>query len=185
MQPEERRPQVTLTASSAPRVQDELSRPESTPRRGLSRWLLVLLPVLLLVVVLLGEEPEQAEPPVAADVDLVLLADRLSVTQSGVLVVTVQLTNRGEALQVRRADAYASPVVEDPVLQAPEEVAAGQQRRFVALVAPDCRLLRPGSGLDFTASLLLRVGRGSVDHDVVLDVATDPVVRERVAGLCA
>lgn len=179
-----RRPEVRLTASSAPAnpAEDE-ARP---PRRPL---LLLLVPLaLLLVAVALASAPggrgalEQgpAEPPPT----LVLLPDQLSVTQGGVLVVSVELRNPGAALQVRSAGAYAEPVREDPALQAPERVQAGAQRRFVVLVAPDCRLLQPGTTLRFQASLLLKVARGSAAQDLLLDLASAPAVRDTVAALC-
>lgn len=185
MQPEQGRPEVTLVASSAaprPAPPDGADGPSAPRGRGRARLLLVL-PGLALVAALLSGSPEPPEPEVVFDVTLVLLAERISITQSGVLVLPVEMTNRGGALQVRRAAAYASPVVDDPVLQAPQEVEAGDVRRFVALVAPDCRVLR--GGLSFSASVLLRVAQGSVARDVVLDLAQDAAVRERVAGLCA
>ena len=179
-----RRPEVRLTGSSAPAGPvEEAARP---PRRPL---LLLLLPLaLLLVAVALSSAPSGQEPldegPAQAPPTLVLLPDQLSVTQGGVLVVPVELRNPGAVLQVRSAGAYAEPVREDPALEAPERVQAGAQRRFVVLVAPDCRLLQPGSTLSFQASLLLKVARGSAAQDLLLDLASDPVVRDTVMSLC-
>ena len=177
-----RRPEVTLTGSSAPAGAAEPDGPVRPPRRPL---LLLLVPLALLVVAVAlpsapALEPAPAEPPPT----LVLLPDQLSVTQGGVLVVPVELRNPGTLLQVRSAGAYAEPVREDPVLQAPEAVQAGAQRRFVALVAPDCRLLQPGSPLRFQASLLLKVARGSDRSDLLLDLASAPAVRDTVVSLC-
>ena len=181
-----RRPEVRLTGSSAPAgpAVEDAARP---PRRPL---LLLLVPLALLVVAVAlpsasrdGRTPLDtgpSEPPPT----LVLLADQLSVTQGGVLVVPVELRNPGPALQVRSAGAYAEPVREDPALQAPERVAAAAQRRFVVLVAPDCRLLQPGSPLRFQASLLLRVARGSAASDLLLDLSSEPAVRDTVTSLC-
>jgi hypothetical protein len=177
-----RRPEVRLTGSSAPvgpSVDDAVARP---PRRPL---LLLLVPLaLLLVAVALPAAPAFEARPAEPPPTLVLLPDQLSVTQGGVLVVPVELRNPGAALQVRSAGAYAEPVREDPVLQAPERVEAGAQRRFVVLVAPDCRLLQPGSPLRFQASLLLKIARGSAVSDVLLDVASEPAVRDTVVSLC-
>lgn len=169
---------MTLTGSTA-----TLEEPDGRPPRRPLLLLLVPLALLLAAVALPSTpalEPRPPEPPAA----LVLLPDQLSVTQGGVLVVPVELRNPGAALQVRSAGAYAEPVREDPVLQAPQSVRAQGSRRFVALVAPDCRLLQPGSALRFQASLLLKVARGSADEDLLLDLAAAPVVQETVASLC-
>ncbi len=177
-----RRPEVTLTSSSAPPEPLAVEGPQRPDRRPLA---LLLLPVVLLALVLGRPSAPDARPPEPEQTpDLVLLEEQLAVTQGGVLVVALELRNPGDALQVRSAVAYAQPVVDDPEVQAPMTVRAGADRRFVALLAPDCRLLQPGSPLRFSASLLLQVGRGSVKQDLVLDLATAPVVRDRVAGLC-
>lgn len=171
------RPAVTLTASSAPAG----VRPDPPPRQ--LPPLLLLAPLVVLVLGIgwpLGATADR--PPGVAH--LVLLPEQLVVTQSGVLVVPVELRNPGGLLRVQSAAAYAEPVLADPEVQAPTSVRAGQSRRFVALLAPDCRLLQPGSWLRFSASLLLKVGHGSSDEDVVLDLADAPAVRERVAALC-
>lgn len=181
-----RRPEVRLTGSSAPPgpAADDAAPP---PRRPL---LLLLVPLgLLLVAVALPSAPGAGqsaldEGPAQAPPTLVLLPDQLSVTQGGVLVVPVELRNPGALLTVRSAGAYAEPVREDPVLQAPEQVQEGAQRRFVVLVAPDCRLLQPGTALRFQASLLLKVARGSAAQDLLLDLAAEPAVRDTVVSLC-
>lgn len=182
MQELPQRPAVTLTRSTALPTSERLEPPR---RRRPSA--LLLLPVLALVLALTTSRGGPAtspapEPPL--DVELLLLPERLSVTQSGILVLTVELRNGGEALQVRSAAAYASPVVDDPVLQAPTEVRARDRRRFVALVAPDCRLLQNGSALQFSATVLMRVGRGSLSRDLMLDLVGPPEIRDRVSGLC-
>lgn len=173
--PQPPRPQVVLSASTEPGV----LLPPAPPRRRLS---LVLVPLAVLLLGI-GWPTEIAREPAGA-VELVLLPEQLVVTQSGVLVVPVELRNPGALLRVQAAAAYAEPVLVDPEVQAPQSVRAGQSRRFVALLAPDCRLLQPGSWLRFSASLLLKVADGSSDEDVVLDLAGAPVVRERVAALC-
>ena len=171
------RPVVTLTASSArPAVRPDGAPPRFPP-------LLLLVPLLVLALGIAWPGDAAAPAPTRA-ADLVLLPEQLVVTQSGVLVVPVELRNPGGPLRVEAAAAYAEPVLTDPEVQAPASVRAGQSRRFVALLAPDCRLLQPGSWLDFSASLLLKVERGSSDEDVVLDLADAPAVRERVAALC-
>ena len=148
------------------------------------RW--GLLTVSALVLLLAGTAPPTVDPVPAAGVSAVLLAQPggLTVSQSGVLVLPLELRNAGSALQVTTARAYAEPVVDDAVVQAPGEVTAWGQRRFVALVAPDCRLLRAGSPIQFRATVLLQVATGAARQDLVLDLAGLPGVRESVAGLC-
>ena len=182
MREPQERPEVTLTRSSTPLTQDE----PLPPRRPLPGWLLPLVVLGLLALVITGREaPEQVQPP-ALDALLVLQSDALSITQGGVLVVPVELRNPGPAVQVRSASVYAEPVLDDPVLpQAPERVREASARRFVALLAPDCRLLRPGSPIEFRATVMLRLALGPSSRDLTVDLGRDPAVRERIAGLCA
>ena len=185
---EPRRPEVTLVRTSA-QLPRGAAAPEQdrAPRRS-GGVLVATSLVALLVAVVASREPAPRTPqPDAVPVVealLVVQARDLSVTQGGVLVLPVELRNGGSRLQVESASAYAEPVAQDPVLQAPTEVAPGAQRRFVALVAPDCRLLRPGSPIEFRATVLLRVAVGSLSQDLTADLAAAPGVRERVAGLC-
>lgn len=177
-----RRPEVTLVSTSATSTATAERAEEAEPRRR--RPMLVLLVPLALVALVLTRPAAPPAPSPQPVPSLVLLEDQLVVTQGGVLVVAVELRNPGDALRVRSARAYAQPVVDDPVVQAPETVRAASDRRFVTLLAPDCRLLQPGSPLRFSASLLLQVASGSEAQDLVLDLATAPAVTERVAGLC-
>ncbi len=184
MPAEQGRPEVTLTSSSLPREAAPEPRAPAPRRRSAA---LLLLPLAALGLALATGRTPAVTPPAAAsfDAELLLLGERMSITQSGILVLPVELRNRGGALQVRRAEAYGSPVRDDPAVQAPQEVAAGERRRFVALIAPDCTLLDGGQSALFEASLLVRLASGSVSRDLVLDLADSELVRERVAGLCA
>lgn len=175
------RPEVTLASSSAPsHAEREVEVPPRRGRRGL-----LLLPLALLGLALLRPVDEPPPPVPQPAPELVLLEDELVVTQGGVLVVALEVRNRGDALRVRSATAYAQAVVDDAVVQAPEVVRAGATRRFVALLAPDCRVLQPGSPLRFSASVLLEVARGSQAQQLVVDLTASPVLRERVASLCS
>lgn len=182
--PEPPRPEVTLTASSAAPRGVAPVEPAAAPARSRPLGLLlVLLAVgLLLAAAVTGPRP----PPSAAAVEaaLVSLPEELTVSQGGVLVLPLELRNLGGALQVRAAQTYAEPVVDDPLVQAPDDVAAGGLRHFVAVIAPDCRLLRPGSPIEFRATVLLRVGVGSASKDLVADLGDAPQVRAQVASLC-
>jgi hypothetical protein len=179
-----RRPEVTLTRSSASLAADPEPEPEPRAahrRRGL---LLALAAVGLLLLVLTTPSRSAPAPASTVDAELVLRAESLSVSQSGVLVVPLELRNAGPELRVRSASSYAEPVTTDPVVQAPETVRAGADRGFVVLLVPHCRLLAPGSPLRFRATVVLRVGVGSSMRDLTVDVGSAPAVRESVAGLC-
>ena len=181
MREPQERPEVTLTRSSAPSPRDV----PLPPRRPLPGWLLPLGVVGVLLVAAVGrDDPPRVQPP-ALDATLVLQAESLSVTQGGVLVVPVELRNPGPVVQVRSAEVYAEPVLADPAVEAPERVREASARRFVALLAPDCRLLRPGSPIEFRATVMLRLALGPTSRELVVDLGSDPAVRERVAGLCA
>lgn len=174
------RPEVTLVRSSLPPRPVEPPAP-SPPTR---RWpLLAGVAVLLLAA---GTSPPPSEPPAATVVSAMLVAQPsgLTLSQSGVLVLPFELRNPGPALEVTEARAYAEPVVDDAVVQAPPGVRASGLRRFVALVAPDCRLLRPGSPIEFRATVRLRVRADRSTEDLVVDMGAVPGVRETVTGLC-
>jgi hypothetical protein len=183
----QRRPEVTLTRSSASAVVATMSDAESDQaaaapsRRGL---LLALAVVGVLLLALTAPDRSASAPAASVDAQLVLRPDSLSVTQGGVLVVPLELHNGGAELQVRSANAYVEPVTSDPVVQAPATVRAEASRGFVVLLEPDCRLLAPGSPLRFRATVVLRVAVGSSMRDLAVDVAAVPAVRETVAGLC-
>jgi hypothetical protein len=179
----QRRPEVTLTRSSAGTVGPaEPEQPVAAPQR---RGLLLALGVIgLLLLAVTAPDRSAPDPPPPVEAQLVLRPESLSVTQGGVLVVPLELRNAGPELRVRAANAYAEPVTTDPVVQAPEVVRAGAQRGFVVLLVPHCRLLTPGSPLRFRATVVLRVAVGSSMQDLSVDVAAVPSVRETVAGLC-
>ena len=108
----------------------------------------------------------------------------VTVSQGGVLVVPVLLQDLGPGLTVVEAQAYAEPVREDPVTTAPHGLDAGQARRFVVLLTPECGLLTTRSRLAFRASLLLRVEQGGDRRQLVLDLGADEAVARFVDGLC-
>jgi hypothetical protein len=149
---------------------------------------LVLAGLALVLAVLQGqreERPRLERPevvPVAASVRVVSRA--VTVSQGGVLVVPVVLQDLGPGLAVVEAQAYAEPVREDPVTTAPDGLEAGQARRFVVLLTPECGLLTTRSRLAFRASLLLRVEQGGDRRQLVLDLGADESVARFVEGLC-
>jgi hypothetical protein len=178
----ERRPEVTLVSSTAPPrlAVEPVVRP---PRRRTPLLVLGGLVAAVAVGSALSGSPA-AEVPAGPPAELVVRSAALTVTQGGVLVVPLELRNPGERLAVRAAEVYASPVLTDPSVQAPDAVEPADRRRFVALVAPDCALLR-ATGAAFSAGVTVDVGRGSADQRLTVDLSADPVIADRVAGLCA
>lgn len=156
----------------------------AAPGRLVPLVLLAAVAALAVLLAALREEPPAPAPVLPVDAALTLVPDDVSVTQSGVLVVPVLLRDRGPGLTVVDATAYAEPVRDDPAASPPQTVAPGQARRFVVLLAPDCRLLTPRSGLQFRASLLVRVASAGAEQQLVLPLGDTPAVADRVAGLC-
>lgn len=179
------RPEVTLVGGTSPLPDSDVltSGEDEPPRRA---WPLLLAVLVVVAVALLSTVRTDAAPERAGDpaAELLVVGDDVTVSQQGVLVVPLELRNRGAALEVARAQAFAEPVRLNAEVQAPPALAAGETRRLIALLAPDCRMLRVQGGLAFRASVLVRVTSGSAGKDVVLDLAADPAVAQRVAGLC-
>ena len=127
-------------------------------------------------------EPSRRPPPVAAEVALV--AGNVPVSMTGIMVVPVVLRDGGPGHSVTSARAYAEPVRTEPVVLPPRRVAPGQARRFVVLLAPDCRLLGLRGRSGFRASLRLQVTNGGASQSLVLDVGGAREVQTKVRGLC-
>lgn len=178
--PERPAPLVTIRGGPAP-----------PPSRGPAPRALQLLPVLAVAVLLaLGVASARpapvtlAAPPPTVDARLVLAADGLTASQSGVLVVPVVLQDGGPGHVAAFAKAYATPVRDDPVVTLPRQVEPGQQRRFVVLLTPDCRMLAPHVGMHFRASLLVQVESAVASRQLVVEVGTHPAVSARVRAMC-
>ena len=175
-------PLVTVRGGPAERAPD--------PRPGAVLRALGLLLAGAAVVLAVVQGQREERPPtdrravVPVDAALRVAARGVSVSQGGVLVVPVVLQDLGPGLTVTSARAYAEPVREDPVTTPPDVVAAGQSRRFVVLLTPDCRLLGERSRLVFRTSLLVQVEQDGARLQLVLDVGSDPAVGRVVDGLC-
>ena len=174
-----RRPEVVLVRSSAPLVLAPLA-PKPPPRRA---WSQLSLTAFLLLVAGTATGADVVAAPEPLRVGLVAV-DGLTVSQSGVLVVPLQLSNAGRTVTVDASEVYAEPVRQDARVQVPGDVAEGESRGVVALLAPDCRLLRPGSPIEFSATVRVRVGRAGSEQDLHVDLGATPDVRRSVAGLC-
>ena len=174
-----RRPEVVLVRSSAP-LPLALREPPPPPRRS---WSLLALTAFLLLVAGTATGADVRAAPEPLEVGLVAV-DGLTVSQSGVLVVPLELSNAGRRVTVDASEVYAEPVRQDARVQVPGDVEGGSSRGVVALLAPDCRLLRPGSPIVFSATVRVRVGRAGTERDLLVDLGADPAVRRSVAGLC-
>lgn len=126
----------------------------------------------------------QPPPPPPVEATLRVLADRIATSQAGVVVVLVEADNLGPAVVVEALVVRAEPVRSPPSTNGVRRVAAASRGGFAVVVQPDCAALAP-AGPAFSASLTvaLRTGAGA-RRDVVLDLAADPAVVARLAGLC-
>jgi len=156
--------------------------PRATP--SYSRAVLPALAVAALAVVVAAAITQRPPPPPPVDARLVLSADAVEVSRTGVLVVPVVLHDRGPGHRVVSTRVYADPSREDPVVSPPSEVAPGEQRRFALLLAPDCSKLGYRLGIGFRASLLVQVANGDASQQLLLDVGSEPAVVTQVRALC-
>ena len=174
-----RRPEVVLVRSSAPLVLEPFA-PKAPPRRS---WTMLALTAFLLLVAGTSTGAEVSAAPEPLRVGLVAV-DGLTVSQSGVLVVPLELSNAGRTVTVGASEVYAEPVRQDARVSVPRDVEGGAARGVVALLAPDCRLLRAGSPIEFRATVRVRVARAGREQDLHVDLGSTSAVRRSVAGLC-
>lgn len=177
---------MTLVGRGSTPPNDDLLSGRDEEQPASLRWPLLVAVLVVALVAVAGSVGPDRPVARAGEVDAALSIDpdSITITQSGVLVVPIEMRNQGGALEVRRAQAFAEPVRLNPEVQAPPSLDVQQTRRLIVLIAPDCRLLRTQSGLAFRASILVRIRSGSVGRDLVFDVGAEPVIMERVTGLC-
>lgn len=193
MPPDREPPVVTVTGGPNGQVRrtgrgtaDDEPSPDQAALPGRSPAL-ALLAVLAAGAVVLGvaAAPDPPEPPAPVDAELALVAGELSNSQSGVLVLPVDIVNRGPAVDVAESTVWAEPTRSTPAVSGTSRVEAGGTGRLVVLLQPDCRLLGPTSSTVVAATLDVRVvaDTGS-DAGLVLDLGGQPALVERVADLC-
>lgn len=177
--------EVRLTAPSldTTAADNELPHP---PGRGRSPAVAVLALLAGAAVVLgVSAAPDPPPPPTPVDAALTLVAGELSNSQAGVLVLPVDLVNRGPAIQVVESTVWAEPTRSDPAVSGTSGIGPGETGRLVVLLQPDCRLLGPASSTVVAATLdvQLAADTGST-AEVRLDLGGQPALVRRVADLC-
>lgn len=148
--------------------------------------------VLMVVVLALGAatlavvgQDQPPPPPAPLDAQLRLVGDGLTNSQSGVLVVPVELVNRGPAVVVERTALYAEPVRQQPASNGETRVEEGDVGRFAVFVQPDCAMLVPRRWMRVAATVVVTLrGPERQQLDVRLDLGQEPALIDRVAALC-
>lgn len=139
--------------------------------------------VLLGAVAVGGPEPPPPPPPLAAD--LLLVENGIVSSASGVLVVPVQVHNRGPEVRLTSAVPWASPVRQEPATGGRRHLDAGGTGRIVAMLQPDCAMLDPVHGLGFQATLTVDLHGGQrQSRELQLELGRSPAVVARVAAVC-
>jgi hypothetical protein len=191
-------PVVTVTGGSGPPAgADRPTGPAGSPGsdgsggpagsgRGGSGLLVVgvLLAAVASLAVLQHEPPAPPPPAEPVEASLRVVGDRISNTRGGVLVVPVEIDNRGPAVRVEQVVVGAEPVRDTPASNGATRVAAGDRARFVAIVEPDCRLLQPGSMVGFVATASVTLRAGDERAAPMVDLGGDPSVVARVTAMC-
>ena len=163
----------------------------SAPSWLSSRWTRTAAAVLLVGagvgVAAVAAEPDAPEPGRAAAGPATLsVVDRaIAVSQGGVIVVPVALSNPGAALRLRSAEITAAPVRTSSLVTTPDVVPAESTRRLAVIVDPDCTVIGPGVGGELVATLVVRVAPPSGgEQDLRLALGEAPAVRMLLEGLC-
>ncbi len=172
-----------VTISGAP-VQRGEAEPPSTRGLGAGAFVLVAA-VLLLGAAVVGSRPTAAPVPPPIDVALRLVDDGLLNSQSGVLVLPVEVVNRGGAVRVASSVLWAEPVRQEPASSGRRRIAAQDTGRVVVLLQPDCALLNPGQDIVFAATLVVELSDDAGQQQQArLALGAEPAVAARVAALC-
>lgn len=178
-------PAVTITGGPAGGGADVVDGEPPVSSRG--PWLLGLAAGTVLLGGLVlgggGASPPAAEP---LDVTLRLLDAELSNSQSGVIVLPVEVVVRGPGFTVERAVAWAEPVRQAAATTGQTRFRADSTGRVLVLVQPDCRLLSPAQDTAVAATLQLELtGAGDQRATAVLDLGAEPALAARVSAVCA
>jgi hypothetical protein len=178
-------PPVTVTVPGGPADAPVADGPRA-PRSGGAALALAVLAIVAVGVALADREPPPPPPP-PLDADLRLVEGGIGNSQSGVLVVPVEVVNRGPAVEVARTVVRAEPVQQESTSGGVARVDAGGTGRIVAVIQPHCAVVapRPGIAFPFAATLVVTLrGPQQQEADLRLDLGQEPAVAARVASLC-
>lgn len=156
-----------------------------------SRWTRTAAAVLLVgtavafAAVMAEDDPQEPVGPASAEPALSVVGRAIAVSQGGVVVVPVALSNPGEALRVRSAEITAAPVRTPSLVTAPDVVPTRSTRRLAVIVDPDCTVIGPGIGGELVATVVVRVALASGgEQDLRLALGKAPAVRALLDRLC-
>lgn len=180
-------PPVTVTGGRAAGPSDVVE-PEP-PGRRTGPWLAGLAAGLVLLAAVASADRAAPPPPPVLSLALTPVADELTGSQGGVLVVPVAVQGSVEGVgvdvAVTRTTVWAEPVRQQPSTTGRTLFAADRGGRLRVLLQPDCRLLVPDSGIVFAATLAVDVtGPGGRPASAVLDLAGEPALAARISALC-
>ena len=169
-------PPVTVEGGPATSAPEPPSRPTGP--------LLLAGGVVAVAVLVLAEVLSPAAPrPDPVQASLELAPRDVAASRSGVLVLPVEVDNRGPAVRVLDAEVEASPVGQASATSGRTRVEAGGSGRVNALVQPDCAELGTAP-MQVVLRLRLRTADG-VEQPYELDLGEHPAVRQQVAGVCS
>lgn len=170
-------PEVTVTGG--PAIADP---PPGRPVGGL---VVGALAAAVLVTAVVVSRPPPPEPPPPLGVRLELAAERITGTQTGIVLLPVDVSLTGSPARLAGSVVWASPVRATSAVGGRTRFTAERPGRVVVLVQPDCALLAPSQGVRLVATVELTFeGPDSRRTSAVLDLGAHPAVEDRVTALC-
>lgn len=172
------RPAPAVTVTGGPATSDP---PPGRPVGGLVVGALAAAVLVAAVV----SRPPAPEPPPPFGVGLELAAERITGTQTGIVILPVDVWLTGSPARLTGSVVWAEPVRATSAVGGRTRFTAERPGRVVVLVQPDCALLAPSQGLRLVATVELTFeGPDRRRTSAVLDLGADPAVEARVTALC-
>lgn len=176
-------PRPVVTVSGGPSLPAQATD-EPDPRSSRGGW--VLLAAVLVVGAAVLDRPAPPAPPPSLEVALSLAPGPLVGSQSGVLLLPVEVDVSGPASRLTGSVLWAEPVRQETVLTGRTRFEADATGRVMVLLQPDCRMLAPSQGHRMVVTVELElVGPQRQRARAVLDLGRESAVADRVATLCA
>lgn len=171
-------PEVTVTGGPA----WSPAPPTARPAGGL---VIGALAAAVLVAAVVVSRPPPPEPPPPFGVGLQLAAEYITGSQTGMLILPVDVALTGSPARLAGSVVWANPVRTTSAVGGRTRFTAERPGRVVVLVQPDCTLLAPSQGMQLVATLELTFeGPDSRRTSAVLDLGAHPAVEDRVTALC-